>query len=160
MRRFPAGTFGRQRLLFYPAPFKAPLRTFAVLVFAWQGDKVVICDIEDRGWCIPSGRVEAGEDSLQAAHREAQEEGGVELERVQHIGCYQISERREVRWADCYAARVSNVGEISMKEESLGMKLATIAELPAIYHLWNPLTEAVFHYSHEVVERLKDSRCG
>jgi 8-oxo-dGTP diphosphatase len=135
------------------------LRTFAVLVFAWQDDRVVICDIEDRGWCIPSGRVEADENSLQAAHREAQEEGGVELDRVQYIGCYQISERREVRWADCYAAKVANVGEISMKQESLGMKLVTVEELPAIYHLWNPLTEAVFHFSHEVVERLKDSRC-
>lgn len=160
MRRFPSGTFGRQRLQFFPAPFKAPLRTFAVLVFAWQGDKVVICDIEDRGWCIPSGRVEPNETSLEAAHREALEEGGVELERVQYIGCYQISERREVRWADCYAARVTNVGEISMKEESLEMRLVTVEELPAIYHLWNPLTEAVFQYSRQVVERLSDSRCG
>jgi 8-oxo-dGTP diphosphatase len=160
MKRFPSGTFGRQRLQFFPAPFKAPLRTFAVLVFAWQGDRVVICDIEDRGWCIPSGRVEPSETSLEAAHREAQEEGGVELERVQYIGCYQISERREVRWADCYAAKVTNVGEISMKEESLGMRLVTVEELPAIYHLWNPLTEAVFQYSREVVQRLSDSRCG
>ena len=160
MRRFPSGTFGRQRLTFFPAPFKAPLRTFAVLVFAWQGDQVVICDIEDRGWCIPSGRVEADEDAFGAAHREAKEEAGIELDRLQHIGCYQISERREVRCVDCFAAKVKTIGEISMKEESLGMKLVTIEELPAIYHLWNPLTEAVFHYSHEVVERLKDSRCG
>lgn len=160
MRRFPSGTFGRQRLQFFPAPFKAPLRTFAALVFAWKDDRVVICDIEDRGWCIPSGRVEPGETSYQAAHREAQEEAGVELDRLQYIGCYQISERREVRWADCYAAKVQSVGEISMKEESLGMKLVTIDELPAVYHLWNPLTEAVFQYSHEVVLRLNDHRCN
>lgn len=159
MKRFPSGTFGRQRLQFFPAPFKAPLRTFAVLVFAWLEDRVVICDIEDRGWCIPSGRVEPEEDSLEAAHREAMEEGGVELERVQYIGCYQISERREVRWADCFAARVKNVGEISMKQESREMRLVALEELPALYHLWNPLTEAVFHHSREVVERLGDSRC-
>jgi 8-oxo-dGTP diphosphatase len=160
MKRFPSGTFGRQRLQFFPAPFKAPLRTFAVLVFAWLDDRVVICDIEDRGWCIPSGRVEPMETSMEAAHREALEEGGVELERLQYIGCYQISERREVRWAECYAAKVKSIGEISMKEESLGMKLATVEELPGIYHLWNSLTEAVFHYSREVVDRLNDSRCS
>jgi 8-oxo-dGTP diphosphatase len=160
MKRFPSGTFGRQRLQFFPAPFKAPLRTFAVLVFAWQGDRVVICDIEDRGWCIPSGRVEADESSLEAARREAMEEGGVELERVQYIGCYHISERREVRWADCYAAKVKKIGEISMKEESLGMKLVKIEELPEIYHLWNPLTEAVFQHSFEIVQRLSDARCS
>lgn len=159
MRKFPSGTFGRQRLQFFPAPFKAPLRTFAVLVFAWKEDRVVVCDIEDRGWCIPSGRVEPHEESLQAAHREAMEEGGIELARVQYIGCYNISERREVRWADCYAAKVARVGEISMTEESRGMKLLTIEELPAIYHLWNPLTEAVFQYSFEVVQRLSDVRC-
>jgi 8-oxo-dGTP diphosphatase len=159
MKRFPSGSFGRQRLQFFPAPFKAPLRTFAVLVFAWQGDRVVICDIEDRGWCIPSGRVEPDETSCQAAHREAMEEGGVELDRVQYIGCYQISERREVRWADCYAARVKTVGEISMKQESLEMRLVTVDELPGIYHLWNPLTEAVFHYSREVVQRLENHHC-
>ena len=72
MKRFPPGTYGRQRLQFFPAPFQAPLRAFAVLVFPWQDDRVLICDIEDRGWCIPSGRVEAEETSLEhtemAAH--------------------------------------------------------------------------------------------
>jgi len=160
MRRFPSGTFGRQRLQFFPAPFKAPLNSFAVLVFAWHEGKVVICQIEDRGWCIPSGRVEAGETSCEAAVRESREEAGIELDRVQYIGCYQITERREVRWADCYAARVCAIGEIGNKQESLDMKLVTMDELPEIYHLWNPLIESIFQYSAEVVERLKDRRCS
>jgi len=159
VKRFPTGSFGRQRLQFFPAPFKAPLRTFAVLVFAWAGDRVVICDIEDRGWCIPSGRVEPDENSMEAARRESIEEAGVHLDCVQYIGCYHISERREVRWADCYAAKVAKVGEIEMAEESKGMKMVTIEELPNLYHLWNPLTEAVFNYSYEVVQRLSDPRC-
>lgn len=160
MKRFPSGSYGRQRLQFFPAPFKAPLRTFAVLVFAWQEDRVVICDIEDRGWCIPSGRVEASETSADAARRESIEEAGVQLDRLQYIGCYHISERREVRWADCYAAKVQEVGEIGMREESREMRLVRIEELPGMYHLWNPLTEAVFRYSYEVVQRLADRRCA
>jgi 8-oxo-dGTP diphosphatase len=115
--------------------------------------KVLICDIEDRGWCIPSGRVEPDETSLQAVIRESLEEGGAELEDVQYIGCYQISERQEVRWADVYAARVSRLVEITMTEESLGRKLVTMDELPAIYHLWTPLTEMVFEHSREIMER-------
>jgi 8-oxo-dGTP diphosphatase len=153
VKRFPSAQYGRQRLQFFPAPFHAPLRAFAVLVFAWQDDHVLICDIEDRGWCIPSGRVEAGESSLEAGHREAQEEGGAILEFMQYIGCYHISERREVRWADCYAARVSDLVEIGMAEESKGRKLVTMDELPNIYHVWNPLTEMVFRHSHDVVHR-------
>lgn len=153
MKKFPPGPYGRQRLQFYPAPFRAPLRAFAGLVFPWLDGKVLICNIEDRGWCIPSGRVEPSETSLEAVMREALEEGGAELEAVQYIGCYQISERQEIRWADVYTARILRLVEITMTEESLGRKLVSLDELPAIYHLWNPLTEMVFEHSREIMER-------
>lgn len=158
MKKFPAGPFGRQRLQFYPAPFRAPLRAFAGLVFPWMDGKVLICNIEDRGWCIPSGRVEPHETSLEAVLREAVEEGGAELEDVQYIGCYQISERQEVRWADVYAARVARLVEITMTEESLGRQLVTLEELPSLYHLWTPLTEMVFQHAREIVERSESRR--
>lgn len=158
MKRFPDGPYGRQKLRFFPAPFRAPLRAFAGLVFPWMDDKVLICQIEDRGWCIPSGRVEPNETSLEAVIREAVEEGGAELEDVQYIGCYQITDRQEIRWADVYAARVARLVEITMTEESLGRQLVSMEELPAIYHLWTPLTEMVFEHSREVVERLRAHR--
>lgn len=153
MKRFPAGKYGRQRLQFFPAPFRAPLRSFAGLVFPWEGDKVLVADICDRGWCIPSGRVEAYETSLDAVRREALEEAGAVLKDLQYIGCYHISERREVRWADCYAARIDRLVEIGMKDESRGRLLVTLDELPAIYHLWNNLTQMVFEHSREVLDR-------
>lgn len=153
MKRYPSGTYGRQRLEFHPAPFRAPLRAFAGLVFAWQSDKVLVCDIDGRGWCIPSGRVEPYENSLQAVKREALEEGGAILECIQYLGCYRISEKREVRWADCFAAKVCDLVEITMQDESKGRQLVTMDELPAIYHLWNPLTEMLFKESYEVVCR-------
>ena len=160
MKRYPTGTYGRQKLEFYPAPFRAPLRSFAGLVFAWQGDRVLVCDIDGRGWCIPSGRVEPYESSLEAVRREALEEGGALLECIQYLGCYRISEKREVRWADCYAARVLELVEITMKEESKGRQLVTTAELPALYHLWNPLTEMLFDLSREVVQRQEKQQAG
>jgi 8-oxo-dGTP diphosphatase len=153
LKRFPRGKYGRQTLEFFPAPFKAPLRAFAALVFPWCEDRVLVCDIESRGWCIPSGRVEPGESSLDAVLREAQEEGGAQLSDVQYIGCYRISEKQNLRWADVFAARVVELGEIGMAEESFGRRLVTLEELPAIYHLWNDLTEMVFAHSFEVVQR-------
>ncbi len=153
MKNFPPGTYGRQRLQFFPAPFRAPLRAFVGLVFPWDGEKVLVCDIEGRGWCIPSGRVEPMESSLEAVRREALEEGGAVLKDVQYIGCYRISERREIRWADCYVARVASLVEIGMQEESKGRQLVTMDELPAIYHLWTPLTKLVFEHSREVLKR-------
>lgn len=160
MKRFPTGQYGRQRLQFFPAPFRAPLRAFAALVFPWDGDRVLIADIEGRGWCIPSGRVEATETSLEAVKREALEEAGAHLRDLQYIGCYHISERREVRWADCYVGRVGELVEIGMQEESKGRRFVTIEELPAIYHLWNPLTRMVFEHSYEVLQRQQKYGCS
>jgi 8-oxo-dGTP pyrophosphatase MutT (NUDIX family) len=154
LKRFPAGRYGRQTLRFYPAPFHAPLRAFAALVFAWHRDQVLICDIADRGWTVPSGRVEPDEESRDAVRREALEEGGAILSDLLYIGCYQIIERTDVRWADCYAARIDRLEEISLPEESRGRKLATLGELPDVYHVWNELTELVFLHSREVISRL------
>jgi 8-oxo-dGTP diphosphatase len=159
VKRFPTGQYGRQRLQFFPAPFRAPIRAFAGLVFPWDGNRVLIADIEGRGWCIPSGRVEPSETSLEAVKRESLEEAGALIEDVQYIGCYHISERREVRWADCYVARVAEIGEISRTDESRGARLATLEELPAIYHLWNPLTRMVFEHSYEVLSRQAKYGC-
>ena len=39
LKKFPVGPYGRQRLQFYPAPFRAPLRAFAGLVFPWMDGK-------------------------------------------------------------------------------------------------------------------------
>ena len=88
------------------------------------------------------------------------EEGGALLECIQYLGCYRISEKREVRWADCFAARVQDLVEITMQEESKGRKLVSPEELPDLYHLWNPLTKMLFELSREVVERQVRQQAG
>jgi 8-oxo-dGTP diphosphatase len=158
VRRFPAGRYGRQRLEFFPAPFRAPLRAFAALVFPWRGEEVLLCDIARRGWCIPSGRVEPFESSDEAARREALEEAGIELLDLQYIGCYRIQERQEVRWADCYSASIGRLLDMPLSDESLGRRLFVRHELPEHYHEWNPLTEQVFDHSLEVLIRLQQRR--
>jgi len=160
--KFPCGQYGRQRLEFHPAPFRAPLRAFAALVFPWQDSRVLLCNICDRGWCIPSGRVEPNESSCDAARREAQEEAGALLSDMLYIGAYRISERNEVRWADVYVAQVSELVEMDPQFESIGRRWVDPAELPNIYHLWNPLTEMLFQHSQQVLHRhlsLAEYRC-
>lgn len=141
--------------MFHPAPYRAPLRAFAALVFCWQQDKVLLCDIEDRGWCIPSGRVEPFEESIEAARREAIEEAGARLRDIQYLGCYRVTERREVRWVDVFVAEVDSLCEIGCPEESRGRQLVTVEALPGLYYNWSPLVEEVFDYSREVAERLR-----
>lgn len=153
MKKFPCGKYGRQTLEFFPAPQRAPLRSFISLVFCWQNDQVLVCDICDRGWCIPSGRVEPNETSCQAAHREALEEAGAILGDTMYIGCYRISEKTEVRWADVFVAEITELVDITMPEESRARRLVTLAELPELYHLWTPLTEMLFSHSRDVLTR-------
>jgi 8-oxo-dGTP diphosphatase len=153
MRKFPCGQYGKQRLEFHPAPFRAPLRAFASLVFPWKGCEVLVCNIEDRGWCIPSGRVEPDESSFDAAVREAKEEAGADLKEMHYIGCYRVTQRDEVRWVDVYTANVEGLTDLDPQFESIGRKFVTMEELPEIYHLWNPLTEAVFLQSKCVLDR-------
>lgn len=155
MKKFSCGKYGRQTLEFFAAPYKAPLRSFASLVFCWHGEQVLLCNICDRGWCIPSGRVEPFEEPIDAARREALEEAGAKLSSIQYMGCYRISERTEVRWADVFVADVCSLGEIGCPEESLGRKLVSRVDLPETYYCWNELTEELFDYSYEVVKRLR-----
>lgn len=159
-KHFPASKYRRQLLTFFPAPFRAPLRSFAVLVFPWQDEKVLVCEIADRGWCVPSGRVEPNETSMEAARRETLEEAGAILGDLHYIGCYQIRERQEIRWADCYAAEVLELHEIQIKEESHDRKFFTLDELEPLYHVWNDLTKQVFEHSYAAVKRSKEHQSG
>ena len=151
MTKFPPMRVGDQTFEFFPTPFK-PERAFAALAFAWSEDgRVALADIVGRGWCIPSGRVEAGESSEEAVRREAVEEAGAVLGAVEPLGCYRISEGESVLWADAFVARIAGFVEIGKPAESLGMRLATLEELPGIYYLWNPLTERVFGLAKEAL---------
>lgn len=154
--RFPSGKYGRQSMEFYAAPYRAPLRAFAALVFPWRDEEVLLCNICDRGWCIPSGRVEAFESSIEAAAREAREETGAVLSDLVYLGCYKITERTEVRWADVYVADVIDLGEITHDMESLGRQFVCRDQLPDIYHLWNELTAAVFDHSFNIMSRHRE----
>ena len=114
---------------------------------------MLLCEIEGRGWTVPSGRVEPDECSSDAAAREAAEEAGARLADLQYIGSYRIVEKGAVRWADCFTARVVDLQEITAKAESKGRQFVRAEDLPGVYHVWNELFEQVFAHSKEVLER-------
>ena len=152
LKEFPEARYGNQTLAFHPAPFQAPAVAYAALVFAWQEDRVLVCNIKGRGWCIPSGRLEPGESSLDAATREALEEGGATLEGIEYFGTYEITEGNQTRWADCFTAQITALQPPTHPQESTATKLLTLPELADLYYLWNPLTEAVFAESKAAIQ--------
>ena len=60
-------------------PDVPPSALFAVLGFVFHGDMVVLANIKGRGYCIPSGKIEEGEQPVAAMIREAYEETGAIL---------------------------------------------------------------------------------
>ncbi|MBL8069123.1 MAG: NUDIX hydrolase [Armatimonadetes bacterium] len=145
---FPTAVLSEGRLDFFPVPFQPPAPTFAVVVFAWQEESVLLAEIPGRGWCVPSGRVEIGERPDQTAIRETFEETGAVIAPPSLIGYNRWeSVGSALRWVAVFAARVESLGSIPKGSESAGRSLCPLAGLPKTYYLWNPLTEAVFRYS-------------
>lgn len=137
---------------FFPAPFQAPGAPFAVLVFIWQNDKVLLAHIRGRGWCIPSGRIEPGESPTQAAFRESLEEVSADIANPIPIGYFKITNKNVVRWALAFTSSVVSLNDFIPTPESANRKLFSQSQLPEIYYLWNPLTEAVFQYARATMQ--------
>lgn len=122
-------------------------------MFVWDGDKVLLTNIPGRGWCIPSGGVEPEEDAKDAAIRETMEEGGAKVNSVTYLGCYRVTEKGHTRWASAFVSRLESLVDIPAGSEATDRMLATMEELPRVYHQWDALFEAVFRYSSEVIHR-------
>jgi 8-oxo-dGTP diphosphatase len=153
VKRFPCGSYGKAKLTFHAAPLKSPIRAFAALVVPIRGEEVLLANIGDRGWCIPSGRVEPFEESLETARRECIEEAGAHLRCLQYMGHYRIQEKEEVRYADLFVAKVEGLCEISMPQESLGRRFVHRSSLEAVYYNWDDLIASVFDYAFEIIGR-------
>jgi len=60
---------------------KEPLHTLVVgCLVRNANDEILLIRHQKRGWEIPQGRVEEGENLIEALHREVREEAGIEIE--------------------------------------------------------------------------------
>ena len=129
-------------------------KLWAVLVFVFYGDKIVLADIAGRGWCIPSGKIEPGETIDEAAERECWEETGALLrpQRRRLIGCYRLVKRdaaQTVRYCPVFVAEASGLEPIPAGSESQGVFFAAVEEVADLYFHWDALMAAVFSYADE-----------
>lgn len=117
------------------------------LVIPFAGSEVVLCNINGRGWCIPSGIIEPNESPEQAAIREASEEAFISLESLTFLGYYILSAQGTTKYATLFSATVATAYPIQPSDEVSDRRFSQIDELPAIYYDWNPLMAAVFDYA-------------
>ncbi|MDQ2686838.1 MAG: NUDIX domain-containing protein [Armatimonadota bacterium] len=129
-------------------------RLWAVLVFVFYGDKVVLADIQGRGLCIPSGHIEAGETLDEAAARECFEEVGARLHPAHRrlIGCYRLVPRSgdfagQTRFCPVFVAEALGFEPIPETSESRGLFLASWEDVADLYFFWDPLLADVFAYA-------------
>ena len=152
-RKFPTVAWGEHRVSFRHAHEVAPPTTkaHAALVFAFHEMHIVLADIRGRGWCVPSGRIEPGETAEAAARREAWEEAGVILDGVMPFGDTVIVEAdgADRVLAVGFIATAAHFNPIPTPSESRAVRLATRAELPISYYIWDELIEAIFDSAWE-----------
>jgi 8-oxo-dGTP diphosphatase len=154
---FPTVFWGQTQVRFVAAATDlcAAPTCYAALVFPFVGERCVVAAIRGRGWCIPGGRLEAGETPEVAARREAHEEAGLTLGPLHLIGHYRLTEQETEteRQVAVFIARDPVQGNLPPGTESKGTCLLTLDELPERYYLWDPLLEAVCAYAFALHRR-------
>lgn len=128
--------------MFPDAPsFEKALVKFGVCVIVFDdAGRVLLERRTDCGWwCLPGGKLEAGETVAECALREAREETGLEIEITSFLGIFSDPRRRTVRYPDNGDLRHSVDaaiigrrlgGELRASRESLELRWFASNELP------------------------------
>ena len=128
---------------------------WAVLTFVFYGDKVALADIPDRGYCVPSGRIEPGETVFEAAMREVFEETGARIKDEAHqlIGCFRLSpldnmsDTAHVRYCPTFIVEALGFEDLPEGSESRGKLLCPVEDVAGLYYTWDDLLDRVFEYA-------------
>ena len=139
MSELPTGTFQGRPLRFHPDPDMAPARPDFAIIIPICPDGILLSHSINRGYVVPSGRVEASETSLECAIRELDEEVAAQVEDPAYLGYFTIEGPPETQYADLYAGLVTELAEPEPDTEAASRRIVARQELPAIYSEWSQL---------------------
>ncbi|MDI9639659.1 NUDIX domain-containing protein [Kamptonema cortianum] len=155
---FPIVTISGDEYQFFEGNVPEGISAQAVLAFVYFNGQLLISKVENRGWCVPSGRIESGESALAAVHREAMEEAGVELIDPTPIGYFRIRTQSSSEcFAIAYACQSSSEEQAPLQFEATETKWIPLDKLPAIYYQWNELFESVIQFAYKKVREFQSN---
>lgn len=153
MSTFPTVSWGATRATFVLAGGALPEGppVLAVVVFARSDGLFLLADIQGRGWCIPGGHLISGEAREDAARRETWEETGARLGELSLLGHYVLADTAtgSTQLAPAFVADVTSIGPLPTGTESLGVRTASLDDLPSVYYVWDALLEKVFRLAQD-----------
>lgn len=126
--------------------------------FCFCGGKVLVCEIEGRGWSIPGGHLEAGETPADCMAREIREEACAEVERSVLAGFLVADHSINAKYAGRYPARSGlavfavSLGELKpyvRSNDAQSRQLVELDALPKVHHQW----DAVLGEAYEEARR-------
>jgi len=144
---FPEVNSNNIGLQFFSEPLPAHFKPTYSLVIPVHERQIFLCNITNRGWCIPSGKIEPDELPLEAAIRETHEEAFITLEKINHLGYYKLTTSDSIKYAVLFVAKVASILPVQPNDEVSDRMLVSLEELPGLYNEWNPLLASVFDYA-------------
>ena len=131
----------------------------AVKMFLFDKDKILLTKVP-RGWDMPTGHKEEGEDLYRAVIRETQEETGVIVKQPKFIGYLKITQvtknENNKKYPSISAIAIfccrdfSIVDFITPLHEATEMCFYDINKVAEIHHRWSPLNESMMRYAYSI----------
>lgn len=129
----------------------------AVKVFLFDKNKLLLTKVP-RGWDIPTGHKEEGEDLFNAIKRETLEETGVIVKQKKFIGYLKLTQIKQneinKKYPPISAIAVFTCRDFTISDFTTPSHEATercfyyINRVAEIHHRWSPLNESMMKYAY------------
>ena len=155
---WPSGTV---RIVWH-SPERPELPLTGVHGLCFYKGKVLVCNINGRGFTIPGGHIDDGETAVDCLTREASEEACVGLANMRLLGFVEADHRANSDFDGQYPLRsvqaiyradVAKVAGFDARQESTDRRFVTTSELPKVHHEWNAVLGEALNAALEVEDQ-------
>ena len=121
--------------------------------FCFFDGRVLVCEINGRGWCIPGGHLIEGEAPAQCLERELREEACAEVRRALLVGFLVADHSINAHYSGRYPTKSAlavfavALGELRpyiATSEAQSRQLVELDELPRVHHQWDSVLDEAY----------------